>query len=76
MQYTLDYYLDLADQLVAHGTHTLAIKDMAGLLKPAAATKLVGALRQKFPDLVIHVHTHRLARYSCSHSIGIGACWS
>lgn len=39
-KYTLDYYLDLVDQLVKEGIHVLAIKDMAGLLKPAAATKL------------------------------------
>lgn len=57
-QYTLDYYMDLADQLVDHGIHSLGIKDMAGLLKPRAATQLVGALRAKYPDLVIHVHTH------------------
>ncbi len=36
-------------------THT---QDMAGLLKPRAATMLVGALRQRFPNTVIHVHTH------------------
>jgi pyruvate carboxylase len=58
MQYNLDYYMDLAEQLVDHGVHTLGIKDMAGLLKPGAATELVGALRQRFPDMVIHVHTH------------------
>ena len=57
-KYNLDYYLKLADQLVEHGTHTLAIKDMAGLLKPRAATMLVSALRERFPDVPIHVHTH------------------
>eukprot|EP00879_Flechtneria_rotunda_P008891 GHRR01009311.1.p1 GENE.GHRR01009311.1~~GHRR01009311.1.p1 ORF type:complete len:945 (+),score=298.10 GHRR01009311.1:108-2942(+) len=57
-KYTLDYYMDLAEQLVDHGIHSLGIKDMAGLLKPRAATQLVGALRARFPDLVIHVHTH------------------
>lgn len=58
MQYNLDYYVNLAEQLVDHGVHSLAIKDMAGLLKPRAATLLVGALRAKFPDVPIHVHTH------------------
>jgi pyruvate carboxylase len=58
LQYNLDYYMDLAEQLVDHGIHTLGIKDMAGLLKPRAATTLVGSLRERFPDLVIHVHTH------------------
>lgn len=60
-KYTLEYYLGLAEALVDHGTHTLAIKDMAGLLKPRAATMLVGALRERFPDLPIHIHTHDTA---------------
>jgi len=47
--------------MVGHGIHILAIKDMAGLLKPRAATMLVGALRARFPDLPIHVHTHDTA---------------
>lgn len=59
--YTLDYYLDFVRQLHALGIHVLAIKDMAGLLKPEAATMLVGAIRKEFPDLPIHVHTHDTA---------------
>ncbi|GAA3623347.1 pyruvate carboxylase [Microbacterium awajiense] len=58
--YTLDYYLHLADEIVAAGAHILAIKDMAGLLRPAAAAKLVSALRERF-DLPVHVHTHDTA---------------
>jgi pyruvate carboxylase len=58
--YTLDYYLRLADEIVASGAHILAIKDMAGLLRPAAATKLVAAFRERF-DLPVHVHTHDTA---------------
>ena len=55
--YTLDYYLRLAEQIVGAGAHVLAIKDMAGLLRPAAAAKLVSAFRERF-DLPVHVHTH------------------
>lgn len=40
-KYTLDYYLNFVDQLVAEGIHVLCIKDMAGLLKPHAATMWV-----------------------------------
>ncbi|WP_167196164.1 pyruvate carboxylase [Brevibacterium pigmentatum] len=58
--YTLDYYLRLAEQIVDAGAHVLAIKDMAGLLRPAAAVKLVTALRENF-DLPVHVHTHDTA---------------
>jgi len=60
-KYSLEYYVDLTEQLVDHGIDVLAIKDMAGLLKPRAATMLVEALRAKFPDLPIHVHTHDTA---------------
>ncbi|AJK67749.1 pyruvate carboxylase [Corynebacterium marinum] len=58
--YTLDYYLDLAQECVDAGAHILAIKDMAGLLRPAAAKKLVTALRERF-DLPVHLHTHDTA---------------
>ncbi|WP_251449462.1 pyruvate carboxylase [Microbacterium sp. Marseille-Q6648] len=58
--YTLDYYLRLAEQIVDAGAHVLAIKDMAGLLRPAAAARLVSALRERF-DLPVHVHTHDTA---------------
>ena len=55
--YTLDYYLRLAEQIVDAGAHILAIKDMAGLLRPEAARRLVTALRERF-DLPVHLHTH------------------
>ena len=58
--YNLDYYLKLADEIVSAGAHVLAIKDMAGLLRPAGAKMLVGALRERF-DLPIHLHTHDTA---------------
>ncbi|GGH56369.1 pyruvate carboxylase [Rothia aerolata] len=58
--YTLDYYLGLADQIVEAGAHILAIKDMAGLLRPEAARRLVTALRERY-DLPVHLHTHDTA---------------
>jgi biotin-dependent carboxylase-like uncharacterized protein len=73
-KYTLDYYMDLARKLVAEGIHVLCVKDMAGLLKPRAASILIGALRREFPDLPIHVHTHDTAgtgvasMLACAHA--------
>jgi len=58
--YTLDYYLTMADALVEAGAHILAIKDMAGLLRPQAAHTLVTALRERF-DVPVHLHTHDTA---------------
>ncbi len=56
-KFTLQYYLDLARQLEDEGAHILAIKDMAGLLKPYAAEVLVRELK-KAVDMPIHLHTH------------------
>ncbi|KAK2159376.1 hypothetical protein LSH36_154g08036 [Paralvinella palmiformis] len=60
-KYSLDYYLGLSEELIKAGTHILGIKDMAGLLKPQAAKLLIGTLREKYPDIPIHVHTHDTA---------------
>ncbi|KAL9112387.1 MAG: hypothetical protein Q9227_003229 [Pyrenula ochraceoflavens] len=57
-KYNLEYYMGLVDKIVSIGTHVLGIKDMAGVLKPRAATLLVGSIRKKYPNLPIHVHTH------------------
>jgi len=60
-KYNLNYYVNLTQQLVDHGIDILAIKDMAGLLRPDGATLLVGTLRKKFPEIPIHMHTHDTA---------------
>ncbi|ORB86249.1 pyruvate carboxylase [Mycobacterium kansasii] len=75
--YTLDYYLRLAESIVAAGAHVLAIKDMAGLLRAPAAVKLVSALRSRF-ELPVHVHTHdtpggQLASYVAAWHAGADA---
>ena len=59
-KYTLKYYVELAKELEKMGAHILAIKDMAGLCKPAAAKMLVQALKQEV-GLPIHFHTHDTA---------------
>ncbi len=76
-KYTLDYYLQLAERIVEAGAHVLAIKDMAGLLRPAAAAKLVTALRERF-DLPVHLHTHdtpggQLATLLAASAAGVDA---
>ncbi|MCD0463525.1 pyruvate carboxylase [Roseiconus lacunae] len=64
-KYDLKYYVDLAKQLEKMGAHLLAIKDMAGLLKPKAATTLVRALREEI-GIPIHLHTHDTAGIQAS----------
>ena len=56
-KYTVAYYKEMAKSLEASGAHILAIKDMAGLLKPEAAYRLVSELKETV-DLPIHLHSH------------------
>ncbi|MFQ6549491.1 pyruvate carboxylase [Aestuariibius sp. 2305UL40-4] len=59
-KYDLKYYVGMAKELEAAGAHILGVKDMAGLLKPAAATRLFTALKEEV-SLPIHFHTHDTA---------------
>jgi pyruvate carboxylase len=56
-KFNLQYYLDLARRLEDEGAHIIAIKDMAGLLKPLAAEMLITELKKAI-DAPIHLHTH------------------
>ncbi len=56
-KYTLDYYVNMAKELQAQGSHVLGIKDMSGLLKPMAAKVLISELKDNI-DIPIHLHTH------------------
>ena len=57
VKFTLDYYVQRAKALQDAGCHILAIKDMAGLLKPRAAHILISELKEKI-DIPVHLHTH------------------
>ena len=74
-KYTLDYYVKIALELEKLGCHSIAIKDMAALLKPRAAKELVGTLKKEL-HVPLHLHTHdstgngvstvlMAARFSC-----------
>ncbi|MBU8877678.1 pyruvate carboxylase [Bacillus sp. FJAT-29790] len=56
-KYDLNYYKNLAKELENQGAHILGIKDMAGLLKPQAAYRLISELKETI-DIPIHLHTH------------------
>ncbi len=56
-KYDLKYYVAMGKELRDAGAHVLGLKDMGGLLKPAAATVLVKALKEEV-GLPIHFHTH------------------
>ncbi|TQV93508.1 pyruvate carboxylase [Cordyceps javanica] len=57
-KYSLEYYMRIVDRLVEYDTHIISIKSMSGVMKPAAGRILVRAIRAKYPDMPIHMHTH------------------
>jgi pyruvate carboxylase len=64
-KYDLKYYVQMGRDLKAAGAHVLGLKDMAGLLKPAAARVLVRALKSEV-GLPVHFHTHDTAGIACA----------
>ncbi|MBP2649715.1 MAG: cfiB [Firmicutes bacterium] len=56
-KYDLNYYINMAKELESAGANILGIKDMAGLLKPEAAYRLISSLKQSV-DIPIHLHSH------------------
>ncbi|MCW8952946.1 MAG: pyruvate carboxylase, partial [Rhodospirillales bacterium] len=56
-KYDLDYYINMGRELKSVGCHIIGIKDMAGLLKPAAARVLIPAIKAE-TGLPVHFHTH------------------
>lgn len=70
-KYSLKYYTDLAKEMEKAGVNIIAIKDMAGLLKPEAAYALVSALKDAV-DLPVHLHSHEcgvLTLYSYAKAV-------
>jgi len=56
--HTVDYYLGLVDKLVEFGADEIALKDMAGVGRPATLGKLVYEIKKKYPHIVIQYHGH------------------
>ncbi|MGR3639452.1 pyruvate carboxylase [Alterinioella nitratireducens] len=64
-KYDLKYYVAMGQELKDAGAHILGLKDMAGLLKPAAARVLIKALKDEV-GLPVHFHTHDTAGIACA----------
>jgi pyruvate carboxylase len=71
-KYSLNYYVGIAKELEAMGAHILCIKDMGGLLKPAAASTLVSALKNEI-TIPIHFHTHDTSGISSASILAAAA---
>ena len=66
--HTIDLWIDLAKKIQDMGAHSLAIKDMAGLLKPYVAFELVSKLKESL-EIPIHLHCHATTGMSVATGI-------
>ena len=56
--HTVEYYSDIADQVIAAGAEEICLKDMAGIGQPALLGALTKAIKTKHPDVIIQYHGH------------------
>lgn len=56
--HTVEYYTDLAEQLISAGADEICLKDMAGIGRPVSLGKIVAAIKAKHPDITIQYHSH------------------
>ena len=56
--HTVEYYSNIADQVIAAGAQEICLKDMAGIGQPAMLGKLTKVIKTKHPDIIIQYHGH------------------
>ena len=57
--HTVEYYSNLADELIAAGATEICLKDMAGIGRPAFLGRLTKSIKDKHPEIIIQYHGHR-----------------
>lgn len=67
--HTVDYYVQLADQFMDLGAEEIAIKDMAGIGRPASIGKIVAGVRKRHPNVLIQYHGHSTTGFSIASSL-------
>jgi len=56
--HTVEYYMDIVDKVVEYGTDEICLKDMAGIGRPVTLGKLVKAIKDKYPHIIVQYHGH------------------
>ena len=69
--HTVDYYINLAKQLIQLGTDEIAIKDMAGIGRPSSLGKIVRGIKKYKPNIIIQYHGHSGPGFSVASSLEV-----
>ena len=72
--HTVDYYINLAKQLIELGTDEIAIKDMAGIGRPSSLGKIVKGIKKYNPNILVQYHGHSGPGFSVASSLEVARC--
>ena len=69
--HSVDYFMDVVDKAVEFGTDEICLKDMAGVGRPATLGKLVKAVKDKYPDIIVQDHGHSGPGFSVASTLEV-----
>lgn len=69
--HTIEYYMDIVDKVVAYGADEIALKDMAGIGRPATLGKLVKSIKDKYPHIIVQYHGHSGPGFSVASTLEV-----
>ena len=72
--HTVDYYINLAKELIELGTDEIAIKDMAGIGRPSSLGKIVKGIKKYNPNIIVQYHGHSGPGFSVASSLEVARC--
>ncbi len=67
--HTVDYFIKMADDLIEMGTEEICIKDMAGVGRPVSIGKIVKAIKERHPHMLVQYHGHSTPGFSVASSL-------
>lgn len=67
--HTVDYYVQLADRFIALGAQEIAVKDMAGVGRPASIGRIVRGVKARHPEVLVQYHGHATPGFSAASSL-------
>ncbi len=72
--HNVDYYINLAKELIELGTDEIAIKDMAGIGRPSSLGKIVKGIKKYNPNIIVQYHGHSGPGFSVASSLEVARC--
>ena len=69
--HTVEYYMGVVDKVVEFGCDEIGLKDMAGVGRPATLGRLVKAIKEKYPHILVQYHGHTGPGFSVASTLEV-----